>query len=131
MKVHNLRVAWESYVHEAFAEVRGTEAKRRQRALALALPADQWVTKETATELTVELVREYAIAGPRMPARDLNTLVKMGLAHQQGQQYMSAIDRLQAWVSPVAEPQDIAHEELQMLEDLPGADEDQDPLFEM
>jgi hypothetical protein len=84
------------------------------------------VGKEAATELTVELVREYAVAGPRMPARDLNTLVRMGLAHQRDHLYMSAIDRLQAWVSPVAEPQDIAQEELQMLEDLPGSDEGQD-----
>jgi Fic family protein len=129
VKGHNLRVAWESFVHEAFAKVRGTDAKRRQRSLALALPPDRWITKAEATELTHELIREFAVAGPRMPARDLNTLVSMGLAHRRGDRYLSAMDRLQAWVSPVAEPMDIAKEELDMIEDLPGLrDLPDDPL---
>lgn len=121
VKSHNLRVAWESFVHEAFASVRGTDAKRRQRSLALALPADEWLTKEQAMELSAQLIREYALAGPRIPARDLNTLVKMGLARRDGKLYSSAIDRLQAWVSPVAEPLEIAHDELARQDELVGA----------
>ena len=38
-------------------------------------------------------------------------------------QYTSAVNQLQAWVSPVAEPQqEMAKEELHLLEDLPGAE---------
>jgi Fic family protein len=122
VKGHNLRIAWESFVHEAFGSVRGTDAKRRQRSLALALPADRWVTKGEATELTPYLVREYAVAGPRMPARDLNQLVSMGLVYRDGKRYRSAIDQLQAWVSPVADATAIAGEDLELLEDLPADD---------
>lgn len=130
VKGHNLRVVWESYVYEAFADSRTTDAKKRQRALALALPADASVSKRQAMELTPELIRLYAIAGPRIPARDLNDLVKMGLAHFDGKRYTSAIDRLQAWVSPVAEPQQMAKEQLDVLDDLPGLEVD-DALFDM
>lgn len=130
VKGHNLRVAWESFVHEVFAAGPGTDARRRQRTLALALPADKWVTKQQATELSAELVRLYAIAGPRIPARDLNDLCKMDLAKRDGNHYSSSIDRLQAWVSPVAEPAAIAQEELEMLSDLPGLETD-DALFDL
>lgn len=122
VKGHNMRVAWESFVHEGFSSIRGTDAKRRQRSLALALPADTWVTKKEATELTPDLIRLYAVAGPRIPARDLNELVKMGLARQRDGKYSSAIDVLQAWVSPVAEPTEMAHEELALLDHLPAAE---------
>lgn len=59
---HDLGVAWESYVHETFAASRGSDPKRRQRSVALALPDDEWVTKELATDLTGPLIREYARA---------------------------------------------------------------------
>ncbi|WP_404351892.1 Fic family protein [Phycicoccus jejuensis] len=116
VKAHNLRVAWESYVHEGFAHVKATDARSRQRALALALPSD-WVTKKQATELTPDLIREYAVAGPRMPARDLNKLVELGLAYRDGARYRSAVDTLQAFSSPVANAS--LEAELEILDGLP------------
>lgn len=128
VKVHNLRVAWESFVHEAFAKAKASDARGRQRALALALPAE-WVTKKQATELNADLIRGYAVAGPRMPARDLNRLVEMGLAYREGGRYRSAVDQLQAFLSPVGVTG--AKQELAALENLPpDPDPDVPTLFD-
>lgn len=75
----SLEIHWESYVYERFKSMPNTEARDRQRQLALDMPGDRSITKEEATELTVGLAKLYAVCGERTPARDLNDLAKMGL----------------------------------------------------
>lgn len=130
VKSHNLQVAWESYVQEVFSRQPATDAAARQRRLALALPATQWISKSEAIDLTPETIRAYAVAGPRMPARDLNLLVKLDLAHKDpAGRYRSAADRIQAFIPPVA--LDETQAELTLLDKVrEGPQAMMDPLFE-
>lgn len=100
----NLELVWRSYVHETFDhEHKDTEARRRQRKLAMALPDGESVSPEQATELSPKLTRIYAKAGDRMPARDLGELVRLGLATKTGRRmYMANRDVILGLVPPVS-----------------------------
>ena len=99
----SLQIHWESYVYEEFRSKPSTEARDRQRLLALELPSDRAVTPTDIVVLTPELARRYAKCGERTPARDLNDLVKMGLAARQGRRsYFARRDIIEAFVPPVS-----------------------------
>jgi Fic family protein len=100
----NLAIHWESYVYETFRRQPSTVARDRQREAALSLLADQVVTPEGLTELTGSLARKYARTGERTPARDLNDLVKMGLAVKVGRRgYRAVRERIEAFIPPTAD----------------------------
>lgn len=105
----NLHIVWQSYMHELFEKkYTQTPARARQRKLATALPAapGDAVTPEQATELTPALTRLYAAAGDRMPARDLNDLVKLDLAVRVGppaaRRFRARRELVQAFLPPAA-----------------------------
>lgn len=100
----SLNIHWESYVYELFRSKPSTEARDRQRLLALELPSDRSVTPRDTVVLTAELARRYAKCGDRTPARDLNELVKMGLAAHKGRRsYFARRDLIEAFVPPVSD----------------------------
>lgn len=103
VREENLRIHWESYVYEVFRGRPSTVARDRQRELALALPADKWVTPEQATELTPRIAREYAKSGDRTPARDLNELNRLNLALKSGRKYRARKSAIEAFVPPTWE----------------------------
>jgi Fic family protein len=99
----NLHIVWQSYVHEIFEHnYKHTEARSRQRKLAMAMPAGQAITPEQATDLNTELARLYARAEGRMPARDLNDLVKLGLVARVGKRaFRARRELIQEFLPPV------------------------------
>jgi Fic family protein len=102
VKEQNIRVAWESFIHETLNEHRGTDAKSRQRLVALAMPHDRYLSRDEVTRLTPEIAARYAVAGDRTPARDLNDLTKMGLLEKDGKRYRARMEQILAFISPVA-----------------------------
>lgn len=99
----SLRIHWESYVYEVFRSMPSTEARDRQRLLALEMPSDRSLTPSETVVLTTELARRYAKCGERTPARDLNDLVKLGLAAKHGRRsYSARRDIIEAFVPPVS-----------------------------
>jgi len=99
----NLQVHWESYVYEAFRSKPRTEARDRQRELALALAEDRPYRPEQIATINTNLAVKYAQCGPRIPARDLNDLSKMGLVEKlHGRRYKVLRNKIQAFIPPVA-----------------------------
>lgn len=99
----NLNVQWESYVYDVFRSMPTTDARDRQRELALSLPQDTFVSPEDATLLTPSLARRYAKCGARTPARDLNDLGKMGLVRKEGRRYIVRRDLIEAFIPATAD----------------------------
>jgi len=102
VKDHNVRVAWESYIHEVLNQYKASDAKSRQRRVALVMPSDRFVSKDEVVMLTPRIAADYARTGERTPARDLNDLVKMGLLEKKGRRYRARLERIEAFSSPVA-----------------------------
>jgi len=98
----SLQVHWESYVYETFRELPNTASRKRQRDLALVLPEGEEVTADRVRVLTTELARDYALAGDRMPTRDLNELVRLKLALKMGRRYSAARASMKNFMPPVA-----------------------------
>lgn len=106
----NMHLVWQAYVRETFEmnHDRHTEAHTRQQWLALALPAaeDDAIPADRVSDLSTELARAYALAGPRTPARDLNTLVKLELVIRTGPKskprYCANREILQRFLPPVS-----------------------------
>lgn len=104
VREENLQVHWESHVHEVFDDKPRTDARKRQMTVALSLQSNETVTPETVIELNSKLARLYAQCGPRMPARDLNDLAKMGLLIKSGSRAYRANRRvIEAFIPPVAD----------------------------
>jgi Fic family protein len=62
------------------------------------------VTPEGLTTLTTPLAKRYAAVGPRIPARDLNDLVKMGLVAKTGKRtYRARREIIEAFIPPTAD----------------------------
>jgi Fic family protein len=103
VQAQNLHIVWQSYVHEIFEHNhKNTEARARQRKLAMAMPPDKAITPEQATDLNTELARLYARAEGRMPARDLNDLVKLGLVRKVGKRtFRARRELIQEFLPPV------------------------------
>ena len=102
---HNLQINWESYVYETFSKVPNTDARTRQREVALLLPQGVEVTPEQVTDLSTSLARKYARCGERTPARDMNDLAKLGLVEKVGKRaYHARRDVIQAFIPPVVMP---------------------------
>lgn len=103
VRQHNLAINWESYVYEMFSKLPNTDARSRQREVALLLPAGEQITPEQVTDLSTSLARKYALCGERTPARDMNELAKMGLAQKIGKRtYRPNREVIQAFIPPVA-----------------------------
>jgi len=102
VKDHNLRVAWESFIHEVLSAFKSSDAKSRQRMVALAMPPDLFLTRDQVIVLSPKIAAAYAVTGERTPARDLNDLVRMGLLEKKGRGYRARVEVIQAFISPVA-----------------------------
>ncbi|WP_236796882.1 Fic family protein [Amycolatopsis sp. GM8] len=103
VRQHNLQINWESYVYETFNKMPNTDARSRQRAVALLLPEGAEITPEDVTDLSTSLARKYALCGERTPARDMNDLAKLGLVEKTGKRtYRARREMIQAFIPPVA-----------------------------
>ena len=99
----NHRIHWESYVYEVFNGTPNTDARARQRQVALAMPIGEDLTPEEATVLTLPLAKMYGAAGGRTPARDMNQLVLLGLVTRHGKRkYRARHELVKAFLPPVA-----------------------------
>jgi Fic family protein len=102
VRSENLAVHWESYVYELFNDRPNTDARARQRAVALCMPVGEWLRPEAVTNLNPPIARAYAICGERTPARDLNDLAKMGLVERRGRRlYRVRREIIEGFVPPV------------------------------
>lgn len=105
VREENLTVHWESYVYEIFRGLPRTEARDRQRDVALAMPEGRLMTPEEVTDLSPRIARMFAVCGERTPARDMNTLAKEGLVVKVGRRYRVRRDLIQAFLPPVSNDQ--------------------------
>ena len=61
------------------------------------------MTPEQLVELTPAIARRYATVGPRIPARDLNDLAKMGLVEKTGKRtYRARREVIEAFIPPTS-----------------------------
>lgn len=104
LREQSLNVHWESYVYEVFQGQPRTDARDRQRAVALMFPSDQSLSPEQISLLTPQLARRYALGGPRTPARDLNQLCQMGLVEKVASRRLYRVRRdvIKAFLPPIA-----------------------------
>jgi Fic family protein len=91
------QLAWESYVHEMFQDDPAGQAKERRRAVALALPEDEWLFYRDIKMLNPAIARWYAGVGQKTLTRDMNHLVRQGLAEQKLARYRSGIRAIDAF----------------------------------
>jgi Fic family protein len=97
----NVAIHWESYVHGVFKEQPRTQTRDRQRDVALTVEANRTISPENLPDLSTSLARQYATAGPRIPARDLNDLVRMGLFKKVGhRKFQARRDIIEAFIPP-------------------------------
>ena len=81
---HILRISWENYVHERFADRHGVTAWR-QRELVLALSDEgEPVPRARLRRLTPALAEAYAGKQTKTVTRDINVLVELGLVERSG-----------------------------------------------
>jgi len=78
IRAQQLEVTWENYVHEQFRD-EDTPARRRQRHIALDLPAEHPTPRSAVKMLSPRVSAGYANRGPKTITRDLNALEAMGL----------------------------------------------------
>lgn len=98
-----LLVAWVNFIHEVMSRFPTGKASDRQRELVLAMPLDRVVSRTELTGLTPSLAHQYAQAGPRTLARDLNRLAGAGLITRVGRNnFGSSIHRMSAFLPPMA-----------------------------
>jgi len=103
VRAESLGIHWESWVYEVFREMPSTEARDRQRQLALALGESVWVTPEEATRMTTDLAYKYGKCGDRTPARDLNDLAKLGIVEKRQRRYRARREVIESFLPPVAQ----------------------------
>ncbi len=82
-----LNVSWRNYVNETMDRFPTSKAGDRQRALVLAMPPFDVVSRDELTVLTPNLAALYARTGPRTLSRDLNRLLDEGLILREGRSW--------------------------------------------
>jgi Fic family protein len=92
-----LLVAWVNYVHERFQGA-PTPARRRQRDLVLSLPVGHHTPINGIARLTPELAVQYASKQHKTVVRDINELVRKGLAERTSAGVRPLIEQLAAFL---------------------------------
>jgi len=104
VQMQQISVAWVNYIHEQFSQESNTKAMERQRALVLAMPTVDPVSRSDIAGVTPKVAQLYAKAGPRTLSRDLNHLLKMGLIRRVGGRgFVARADIVRAFLPPMAE----------------------------
>lgn len=67
------------------------------------MPDGQWITARQGTQLNPRLAGLYGKVGERVPARDFNDLVKMGLVDKDGRTYRARRGVIRAFIPPTWE----------------------------
>lgn len=82
IRVQQLDVAWDNYVHNRFRDKKISPTQKRRRDLVLELSKHDWIHVSDIEELSPRLAKLYAVAGDRMLQRDLNAVEKMKLVER-------------------------------------------------
>ena len=104
VRVQQLDVSWINYVNDAMDQFPTSQASRRQRALVLAMPPNQALSRSDLAVLTPTLAAQYAGTGPRTLSRDLNRLANAGLILPEGRSWKANIDVMFAFMPLAASP---------------------------
>lgn len=103
VREQQLSVAWVNFVHNVMGQFASGKACDRQTDLVLAMPTDRRVSRGELVGLTPELAVQYAQAGPRTLARDLNRLEGAQLIRKVGRSaYRARIDQMSAFLPAIA-----------------------------
>ncbi len=103
VREQQLSVAWISFVHNVMGQFPTGPARDRQTELVLAMPPDRVVSRADLAGLSPSLAAQYAQAGPRTMARDLNRLEDAQLIQKSGRgSYRVAIDQMSAFLPAMA-----------------------------
>lgn len=78
IRVSQLDVTWENYVHDRFRD-QETPARRRQKHLALDLPSNGPTPRSELRRVSARIAEEYAGKGTKTITRDINAVREMGL----------------------------------------------------
>ena len=103
MREQQLGVTWVNFVHDVMTQFPNGKACDRQTELVLAMPTNRRVSRAELVTLTPGLVVQYARAGPRTLARDLNRLEAASLVRKVGRGYFQVgIDQMSAFLPAIA-----------------------------
>jgi Fic family protein len=103
VREQQLSVAWINFVHNVMTQFPSGKACDRQTEVVLAMPTDRRVSRSELVGLTPELAVQFAQAGPRTLARDLNRLEAAELIRKVGRNaYRARIDQMSAFLPAIA-----------------------------
>ncbi|KAA9133717.1 Fic family protein [Microbacterium caowuchunii] len=95
---HQRRVAWINYVHERFQSEPSTDTARRRRAVVLAMPDGEPLSRKQIRYLTPTIAEMYDGASERLFRRDMSKLVELQLVEEVSSgKYESCIWRMDAF----------------------------------
>ena len=98
VKVEQMYVAWENYVHEQFRG-KNSSAAERQRHLVFDLTAsNKAVSPQDIASLTPRLAKAYATKTEKTVTRDLNRVVEMALVKKTARGYLADWKQMEAFV---------------------------------
>lgn len=103
IRLQQMAVTWENYVHAAFHD-HNTQAAHRQRRLVLSLPPNRLTPLASIPELTPRLAAEYAGRTRKTVTRDVNALRDMGLVVVGRTGVTPLVDRVRAFLPLTADP---------------------------
>lgn len=99
VRVQQMAVAWENYVHDRFRAFRTSPTQKRRRDLVLELSRHEgWKTLAEVLQLSPAIAAEYARAGDRMLQRDVNALAKLKLVQRQHGKVRARTEIMQAFL---------------------------------
>lgn len=77
---------WKNYVYERFGKGSPTHLRRRRLIIELSQFSENggWVNRSDIPELSARLAREYSSKTAKTLSRDINAVIKMGLAEKSG-----------------------------------------------
>lgn len=100
IQAHQMQITWINYVHDIFRSQPTTKAQERKKQLALTLGELKQPVRAKdilSTTRSIDVIREYATAQPRVLSKDLKDLQDLGLVIKQGELYSanrSTIEKL-------------------------------------
>lgn len=98
VQAHQRMVAWINYVHERFQDEASTDTARRRRAVVLAMPSGEALTRKQIRYLTPSIAEMYDGTSDRLFRRDMTKLTELELISETSPgKYESSVWRMDAF----------------------------------
>ena len=98
VRTHQMKVAWQNYVHQQFGQKKNSPTQKRRRDLVIELSFHDWVASSEIEKISTTLAIAYLNAGDRMLERDLRAVADMGLIERKRGQVRANKSLIQAFL---------------------------------